>query len=219
MSKKILILGSTGLVGSSCLDILIEKKEVSQVICLGRRHPHIRHPKVESHLVDFTEIDLWPKEYFHVDATICCLGTTIKKAGSQQNFKALELDQTLRIAKHSHIQGCDKFLLVSSMGADPQSKIFYLKTKGQIEEQIKQLNFRSLTILRPSLLLGKRAENRPGEIIGKFLMTPFSKINTPGFNRFRPIEAGDVAKILANRAVENQVGTHTLENQNLFSCL
>ena len=217
MSLKVLLLGATGLIGKNCLEQLSLESQISKIICLGRRKPLWDGLKIEPYVVHFTELENCPVDLFKVDVVICCLGTTIKKAGSQQEFRKLEIDQTLAIAKKSREQGCGKFIIVTSLGAHYKSSNFYLRIKGEIEEKLKGLGFSSLTILRPSLLLGSRSERRIGEEIGKWLTSPLKNIKFMGFDKVRPVEARSVARSIVKEALAKSEGVRVIPNEEILS--
>lgn len=164
--KTLAIAGGSGLVGSKALELLLGNEEVGRVVALGRRLLPFKHEKLVSRVVDLRDIEAMvsalPEE---LDAAISALGTTRKKAGSKQAFRAVDLEAVVAFAKASQQKGARRFLLVSSIGADPRSRSFYLRTKGETEQALMQLGFEQLTILRPSLIddQGARAEFRLGE--------------------------------------------------------
>ncbi|HEX2865826.1 MAG TPA: NAD(P)H-binding protein [Ignavibacteriales bacterium] len=187
---RVLLAGATGLVGSECLRMLLHDPFIAQVNAMVRNPIGTASPKLKEFVVNFDEMELYP-DIFKVRAIICTLGTTIKKAGSKANFQKVDYHYPLRIAKMGLQQGASHYVLVSSLNADPRSRTFYLRTKGELEEALKALGYKQLTILRPSLLLGKRKEFRLGEEIAKsfaFLI--------PG--KYRPNPAEKVASAILN---------------------
>jgi uncharacterized protein YbjT (DUF2867 family) len=146
------------------------------------------------------------------DDIFCCLGTTIKKAKSKEAFRAIDLDAPLLLAKISKEQGAKRFLLVSSLGASKNSSIFYNQVKGEVEEAIKQVGFDSLHILRPSLLLGPRKEERSGEDAAKFIYKIFSFI-VP--KKYQAIESIQVARAMVAFAQEERPGGFVHESAEL----
>jgi uncharacterized protein YbjT (DUF2867 family) len=148
-----------------------------------------------------------------VDDVYCCLGTTIKKAGSQEMFKKIDLDLVVTIAELMKKQGAEQFLVISAMGADRNSKVFYNRTKGEMEAALQELAYPSLHIIRPSLLLGPREEFRLGEKVA-VMLTPLLKLFLRGpLNKYRPVEARKVAQFMVNVAQEELVaGVHVYES-------
>ena len=147
---------------------------------------------------------------FRVDAAFCALGTTIKKAGSQDAFRRVDYDYPLAVARAARAGGAAHFLLVSAMGASARSGVFYNRVKGELEDAVRALGYPSLTIARPSILLGERAERRPGEELAK-------KIGWLVPSRWRPVHATQVAAALVDAARRAKPGTEILENPVLRS--
>ena len=143
----------------------------------------------------------------------CCLGTTIKKAGSQEAFRTIDHTLVITIAELMRKQGAGQFLVISSMGADSNSKVFYNRTKGEMEEAVKEIGYPCLRILRPSLLLGKREEFRFGEKIG-LILTPLLKPFLIGsLKKYAPVEAESVAHFMVKVATEQPIsGVHVYES-------
>ncbi|HYH99988.1 NAD(P)H-binding protein [Hyalangium sp.] len=202
-TRTALVAGASGLVGSLLLDELLESPLYREVCSLGRRPLPKQHPKLSQRTVDFAQLE--SEALPSVDDVFCCLGTTLKKAGSQEAFRAVDHGAVLALGRAARRAGARRFLLVSALGADPRSRIFYNRVKGEAEEDLKSLGFESLVLLRPSLLLGERAESRPGEraaiavtkVLGP-LLRPFSG---------RPIEARTVARAMLALARDAAGGT------------
>jgi len=195
MSGASLVIGSTGLIGKKLIFELAKKD--SEVIAIARK-PISNLPKNVSLLNinfdDFLENGILPS----CDHIYICLGTTIKKAGSQSEFKKVDFDYCVSFAKKARKAGATKISLVSSVGANPYVKNFYLKIKGEVEEEIKKIDFHYINIFRPSLLLGSREENRFLEKIGQNL-SPFINLFLIGFLRkYRSIKSSNVAYCMAN---------------------
>ncbi len=209
-SKKALILGASGLVGSELLKQLLESDRYDQVVSLGRRPLDIQHPKLIQETLDFDQPD--PARIVG-DDLFCALGTTLKKAGSkeaQYRIDCLYPYEIGRIAKQNGVSG---FLLVSSVGADANSSNFYLRTKGDLEKRIEELGFESFVAARPSFLLGDRTEFRLGEKIGIVLAGILAPIIP---KKYRGVQAATVAKHLIRAAKAHLKGTHFLENPVLI---
>jgi uncharacterized protein YbjT (DUF2867 family) len=208
---SVALLGATGLVGRHCLDLLARDPAFTRVVVLARRKfAEATAPRVDAHIVDFERLDERP-DLFRVDQVICALGTTIKTVGgSQAKFRAVDYEMPLAAARIACAQGAHHFLLVSSLGANARSRIFYNRVKGELEDALRTVGFRSLTIVRPSLLLGERPEFRLGEEIGK----RFAWI-VPG--KYRPIHARSVAAVLVRSAKEDIPGMRIIESDDLRS--
>jgi uncharacterized protein YbjT (DUF2867 family) len=203
----VLLAGATGLVGNACLQLLLKRPVREHVRVLARRPLAIADPRLEQCMEDFESLDMHP-EWFKVDSVICALGTTMRKAGSAAAFRRVDFDYPLTIARLARAHGARHFLLVSAMGADAQSANFYYRVKGELEEALLRLGYPALTIARPSLLLGERAEWRWGEELGKrigFLLPP----------RWQPVPAEQVASALVDAAHSEEIGTRVLENATL----
>jgi uncharacterized protein YbjT (DUF2867 family) len=205
--KNVLLIGATGLVGSETLKLLLADDDISSIKVLTRRTTGINHPKVEEFITNFEDLNLHTKA-FKADAIICTLGTTIKKAGTQEKFKLVDYEYPLRSAKLGIENGVKHYLLISSIGASPDSKVFYLRTKGELEKDLMSLNFERLTIVRPSLLLGKRKEYRFGEELGKWFGFLF-----PG--KYRPVHAENVAKKLVELIKTVGKGYQIIESREI----
>jgi uncharacterized protein YbjT (DUF2867 family) len=164
----LIIFGATGLVGSQALALALADKRVAQVIAPTRRalpnHERLANPRLEQMLQDVA-MDLW-----RADGAICALGTTRKQAGSAAAFRAIDYDLVLQVAGRCRQAGVPRFALVSSLGADPRARFLYPRTKGKVEQAIKQLGFPALAILRPGFLEGHRQEQRAMEkMMGRLL--------------------------------------------------
>jgi len=215
MMESALLVGSTGAVGSQLLRILQQERPYEQVTVLTRT------PLGQDLAAGFTNLVIpdFAKLEEHAaalaaDDVFCCLGTTIKKAGNRDAFKAVDHDMVLDLARLTQKQGAQRFFCVSAMGANPQSRIFYNQVKGQTEENLKALNLSSLFLFRPSLLIGPRQDFRPGEQIARILF-PVSLILTLGLSWFfRPIQTETVARAMLAQATNtaSSVGTRILSS-------
>jgi uncharacterized protein YbjT (DUF2867 family) len=206
---SVALLGATGLVGKHCLDLLASDRAFERIVVLARRKfAEAMAPRVEAHIIDFDRLSERP-DLFRVDQVICALGTTIKAVGgSQERFRAVDYEMPLTAAKLAVAQGARHYLLVSAIGASAQSRIFYSRVKGELEDALRTLAFRSVTIVRPSLLLGDRGEFRLAEEIGK----RFGWL-VPG--SYRPVAARDVARALVRAAKDDIPGLHIIESDDI----
>lgn len=192
-NRTVILAGATGLVGREILEGLLADNSVAAVHALGRRTLARQHPKLTSHVVDFAALgDLPPADEVYLG-----LGTTIKIAGGQEAFRAVDYDANLAVAKTALKAGARKAGLVSAMGADAGSRIFYSRVKGELEDALAAMPFEGLTIARPSMLVGDRDSlgqpERRGEIWAASLAR-FIGFLIPA--NYKPIEAADVAKAL-----------------------
>lgn len=202
--RRVLLVGATGVVGTECLRQLAADDSVALVRALVRRPLADAPAKVEVVVTDMRTIESHP-EFFAVDQVVCALGTTIKVAGSPAAFRAVDYELPLRVAQLARAQGATHFLLVSALGASTASGVFYNRVKGELEDALGALGFRSLTIARPSLLLGDRAEFRLGERIAQ----PFGFLIPP---RWKPVHARQVAAALVSAGRQDLAGRCVIEN-------
>ena len=206
--SSVALLGATGLVGRHCLELLADDRAFERIVVVTRRKfGEATAPRVEGHLIDFAQLEAHA-DIFAVDQVICALGTTIKSAGSKDRFRAVDYDIPLTAARMALKKGARHFLLVSSIGADAGSRFFYLRVKGELEDALRTLGFRSVTVVRPSVLLGDRGEFRVGEEIAK----RFGSL-VPG--RWKPVHARAVAQALVRSAKEDVPGLHILESSDI----
>lgn len=203
--KHVLLAGATGLTGEHLLDRILSVPAVSKVIAPTRRplseHPHLLNPVGDLH-------DLLPGLKGKLDAAFCCLGTTIAVAGSQQAFRAVDHDLVLAVAERAREMGARHFLVISALGADPASRVFYNRVKGEMEQALRAQGWPQLTIARPSLLDGVRREFRMGERLAAPLMRLI-----PG--KYRSIEAAVLARALWRLALEESKGVRIVESDEL----
>ena len=201
--RTALLAGASGLVGGHCLRLLLAEPTYGRVIALGRRALPLQHPKLEQKLVDFAHIaDLVPR----VDDVYCCLGTTIKKAGSQAAFRRVDHDYVVALAQAAKQAGARRFLLVSSLGANSRSRIFYSRVKGEAERDVSAVPFKAVHIFRPSLLLGERAESRPLERLGSVAFGALAPLLAGPLRPYRAIPAETVARAMVRAALGEATG-------------
>lgn len=213
MEKKekqiVLLAGATGLVGGEVLRLLSNDDGISEVRALVRRPlpAHHKGPRVRELPADFEHLRDHP-DWFKADLVISVLGTTIARARSQAAFRRVDFDYPLAIAKAARAQGARHFLFVSALGANARSLFFYNRVKGELEDAILALGYPSVTIARPSLLLGERLERRFGEELAKRFAWLY-----PSF--WAPVRASQVASALLRSAHEDRPGVHILDNKQL----
>lgn len=208
MSKKsALIVGATGLTGSELVKTLLDHPAYNKVTIFVRRPLDIQNPKLEQVRVDFNNLDKY-KKHFEVEDVFCCLGTTIKKAGSQKAFRRVDYEIPVAFARLAKSAGAKNFLVISAMGADSRSNVFYSRVKGQLEDSLKKMDFLALHIFRPSLLLGDRKEFRLGEKAASLIAPVFSPLLRGGMAKFKPIHAEQVAQAMCAAAQTDNEGIH-----------
>ena len=166
--KTATILGSTGLIGSKLLELLLDDKNYKVIRVIVRRPVKFNNPSVQTEVIDFSDTESFKKAIAGSDAIFCAVGTTQKKVkGDRTAYYKVDYDIPVNTARFCEETGCPVFSLVSSVGADSKSKNFYLKLKGEVEDKIREMNIESVSIFRPSMLLGKRKEFRFAEEVTK----------------------------------------------------
>lgn len=214
MKKTAIILGSTGLTGSFLLKELLTSDIYEKVISFTRTKTKIKHPKLIEHVINFEDIDNFI-DLLEGNDMFCCLGTTIKKAGSQQAFEKIDLTYPLLFAKAAAKKGIKQFSFISSLGANVNSSNFYLKTKGKCEEGLRTIPFQTTSIFRPALLLGRREEFRLGERFAELFFSIISILLIGPLKKYRPIKAEKVAKSMFIVAQSNSIGFKVYESDKI----
>ncbi len=229
MSKTALVIGATGLTGEQCLIELLASPHYSSIIALTRTKLQTTNSEIKNIIVDFNHLHLHSSE-IKAHHIYCAMGTTIAKAGSKEAFRKIDYEIPLQTAQIAKQNGAEKFILVSSMGADASSSIFYSKVKGELEEALTKLNFKSLLIFRPSILLGDRKEKRTGEAIGRFAAEKLSFLFAGPLKKYRGTPVDLLAKVMVKLALEEfpspsekvpegrmRLGTRIIENEEILS--
>ncbi len=211
--RKVLLLGATGLVGGHVLEGLLDDDSCARVLTLTRSPVGngTGSPKLDARTIDFSRPDQW-RDQVAADQVICALGTTIKKAGSRQAFRRVDLDYPMAMAQAARNLGCRHFLLVSAMGANPRSRVFYNRVKGELEAAILTLEFRSVTLFRPSLLVGTRQERRLGEAIGQMIGRRLGFLIP---RAYRPVHARRVADAILAIAARDPAGNRIVTSAEI----
>ena len=209
--KSVLIVGATGLVGNECVRQFGTHPAFQRVVVLARRSlpREICSATVHEHMVEFDKLQGYAA-LFSVTHVLSALGTTIRRAGSKARFRVVDHDYVLAAARLGAQQGAPHFLLVSSLGADAASRVFYSRVKGEVEAAVAQLSYRSVTIVRPSLLLGERQDFRLGEVLTK----PLAFL-APA--KYRPVHARSVAAALLQAALADQPGTRIIDSREIHA--
>ncbi|GGK63120.1 oxidoreductase [Rufibacter glacialis] len=213
--KAALIAGASGLVGSHCLQLLLQSPRYSKVIAVGRTRLNLEHPKLQQVIVDFNDLEKH-RHSLIADDVFCCLGTTIKKAGSKENFRKVDYTYVVNLAKITSTHFATQFLVVSALGADIHSRIFYNHVKGEMEEAVKKLPFTAVHIFQPSLLLGDRQEVRFGEKAAETLMKATSFLFNGPLRKYKGIHAGTVAKAMLEAAKQDGGGVLVHPNEQML---
>ena len=200
--KTALLFGSSGLVGGHLLNQLINDNKYSILKLFIRKDPEISDPKVEVIKTNFNNLQNH-KEDIKGDDCFFCIGTTKQNSPDKNEYRRVELDMPKEIAQIAKLNSVNSFVFVSSGYADPKSSGDYLKFKGEVEEELKKLNFPKLGIMRPSFLLGDRKEKRIGEKIGIFIFKLLSPLFLGPIKKMKPIHSATVAKAMIRTANEN----------------
>lgn len=209
---KLIVVGSSGLVGREVLALALANPAVDAVITPVRRSMAMVHPKLHAPLVDF---DALPPDaaWWKADAVVCTLGTTRRTAGSEQAFRRVDHDYPLAVAKLAYAHGTPTWVLNSAMGADVGSRFFYNRVKGEVERDLADVGFRSLTFVRPGLIGGQREEFRAGERIG---LAAFAVLAPVLPRRLRINPASHIARELLQAALQAAPGTHIVESDRMI---
>jgi len=212
------IAGASGLVGSELLSLLIDEERYSQVIALVRRPLERAHSKLVEVVTDFQRPETYRDRLRDVSDVFCCLGTTIKRAGSQAAFREVDFEYPTTLARTAHESGARQFLLVSAVGADSRSRIFYNRTKGEVEEAVSALPFSDgVKLFRPSILLGDRGDKRPAEAVAQRVLGAAQGLFRGPLTRYRGILAADLARAMVVASRMPNAGVASYEGTKLFA--
>ena len=207
---SILIAGASGLVGRYVLAQALADDRIDRVVAPGRR-ALAHHPKLVNPVLDMSQLPA-QAPWWGVDSVVCTLGTTRADAGSDAAFRAVDLDLQLAIARHTHAHGARRFALTSSMGADSTSRLLYLRTKGELEQELGRLEWQSLTIVRPGPILGQREQARAGELITAAALKILGPILP---KRHRGNRAQDIAATLLAAAIDGAPGQRIVDSADI----
>ncbi|MEC0110891.1 oxidoreductase [Paenibacillus taichungensis] len=210
--RQALVIGATGLVGGLLVRSLLQNPAYGRIRVLVRRPLELEHAKLEQYVVDWEQLEEQKDLFRDVDDLYCCLGTTIKKAGSQENFRQVDFHYPVKAAILAKEHGVSQMLVISSMGADAGSRIFYSRTKGEMEEALSAIGFGSLHIFRPSLILGDRKEKRLGEQLAAHAMKFLDRWMKGRVDKYRAIQASTIARAMMNIALVQTRGNHVYSN-------
>jgi uncharacterized protein YbjT (DUF2867 family) len=211
------ILGATGLIGGQLLEILKNDPDFDVIKVIARRPVAIEHPKVKVIIIDFADETSFRNAIADSDAVFTAVGTTNRKVkGDRIEYQKVDFDIPVHAAGHCEYTGCNRFLLVSSIGADSQSGNFYLKLKGEVEEAIRKIRIQSISIFRPSLLLGERQEKRGGEKLAQVLSASLSFLFP---SRYKPINASAVARSMVAACKQNLPGLKIYQYSEMMHLL
>lgn len=214
-TRKALLVGATGLIGGYCLQNLIKDANYSEIVALVRKPLLTTHRKLKEVVTNFKNLEQVVSQ-IHADDVFCCLGTTIDKAGSQESFRDIDYYLVVAIAELMKRQGAQQFAVISALGASKDSKVFYNRVKGEMEEALKMLGYPCLRIIRPSLLLGAREEFRFGEKVAIMLTPILSPFLLGSLRKYKPVKASSVARFMVRISHEEPVsGIHIYESDQI----
>jgi uncharacterized protein YbjT (DUF2867 family) len=214
--RNALIVGATGLVGKELTARLVKSNYYNSLHIVGRHSYFLEHPKIHSYTIDFDQFETFKTDALIHDVYIC-LGTTMKKAGSKENFRKVDHDYVFTIAQWAKNNRIEKLAFISSMGANPYSSNFYLRTKGEIENALIGLEFPRLILFRPSLLLGKREEFRFAENMGKWLANILNPVLKWLAKNYQPVKASQVADAMFRLTLNASNAVQIIENKDIIT--
>lgn len=209
---KAIVIGATGLIGKELVRQLLDNSGFDEVVVLVRNVTGISHSKLKEHIINFDDPQSY-KELLMGDVLFCALGTTIKKAGSQDAFRKIDYQFVADFASVAAGNGVKQFCVVSSVGAKTGTSNFYLRTKGEMEAAVSKSGFETVHIFRPSLLLGDRGESRTGEKVAEFLFNLFGFLLFGRLKRYKPVQGSDVAKAMINSTLSGKHGINIVESE------
>ena len=206
--KKAIVIGATGMVGTQLIELLLKSENYSEIISFVRRPSSVSHPKLNEQIVDFDKPEKW-SDLIVGDVLFSTMGTTLAKAKNKDAQFNVDYNYQYWVANFAAKNGVPNYVLVSSAGANSKSSAFYMKMKGQLEDTVKTLPFKVISILQPGQLAGDRTEKRLGEKIGLSVMYGLNKIGL--FERYKPIQGIEVAQAMINAAEKTKSETYALD--------
>ena len=213
-ARTALVAGASGLVGSQVLRLLLEDPAYARVTVLARRELPLAHKKLEQRVVSFDRL-AQVADFPRVHDVFCCLGTTMKQAGSPDAFRKVDYTYVVELARVAVRHRASQFLVVTAVFADPASRILYSRVKGETEEAVRRLQFEGIQIFRPSLIVGARAEGRPTERVAGLLSPLVAWAFVGPLARYRPIKAVAVARAMVRVAREAPRGAHVYQSDHI----
>ncbi|MDO7888122.1 NAD-dependent epimerase/dehydratase family protein [Hymenobacter cheonanensis] len=214
MKKTALLAGATGLVGSALLPLLLASDRYAKVIVVGRHPVAAQHPKLVQVVTDLDHLE-HERLRLIADDVYCCLGTTIRQAGSQEAFYKVDFLYVVRLAALTAANFAAQFLVVSALGADLDSRFYYSRVKGEMEEAVRQTPFRAIHVFRPSLLLGERPSPRLGERVGALMLALARPLLRGSWRKYRPVAASTVARAMLRAAEDDGGGVRVHSSETL----
>ncbi|MFT4047601.1 MAG: NAD(P)H-binding protein [Solimonas sp.] len=208
MERSALVAGATGLVGRQVVQRLLCDPAYTRVCVISRRPLDIAHPQLTTIVSDFSDLDALGAR-LAADDVFCCLGTTLRAAGSRAAFIDVDLRMVVDLARAARAAGAQQFLVISAVGAGARAPAFYSRVKARMEAAVAALGYAAVQILRPSLLLGEREEPRRDEALAQRFVAPWlAKLAQGPLQRYRPVSADVVAETMLRLALRSERGVH-----------
>lgn len=214
MKMKAIILGASGLIGSNLLQLLLADEHYTEVLAVGRRKLNLEHPKLTQLEVDFDHLYDYVR-VFSGDVVFCCLGTTKRKTPDKAEYRKIDYQYPIDAGWIAFTNGAKQYHLISAMGADPNSSLFYSKLKGEVERDLKAIPFKSIYIYRPSLLVGDRQESRLSENLMAKVMKVLNPLMVGGLRKYRSISAATVARAMLEQSLKSERGRFILPSDEI----
>lgn len=207
MSYQVILVGSSGLIGSHLLSELLISEQISDILLVARKASGISDPKVKELILNFDDLDQYA-DHFKADIIFSCLGTTRGQVSDQGEYRKIDLEYPVKILQLGMLNGLKQFHIVTSTGADSSSSNSYLKLKGELEDRLKSFGIPSLHIYQPSFLKGERVQNRPAEKLVKILSVFLDIFLLGPLKKYKSIHARTVAKAMLNQSLKDLKGTY-----------
>ncbi|WP_454804587.1 NAD(P)H-binding protein [Mucilaginibacter phyllosphaerae] len=216
MAYKAIIAGASGLIGSNLLKLLLDAPEYSEVLVLVRKALPLQHKKLVQLVINFDDLDKHAAAITG-HAIFSCLGTTNAQTPDKQQYRKIDHDYPLQLAKLAKLNGVDQFHVVSAIGADAKSGMFYVKLKGELEDDLKTLDLKTLHIYQPSMLIGDREKPRMAEKILFGLFKVIDPLLVGGLKKYRSIKSTTVANAMFKKSLESATGTFTYTSDKIHT--
>jgi uncharacterized protein YbjT (DUF2867 family) len=214
MTKKAIIVGASGLIGSKLLAILSAQPDYDEILVIGRKKTRTTNTKVTQLIIDFAHLDHYTKSITG-DVLFCCLGTTKSQTPDLIEYRKIDHDYPVQLAEIALMNGVGEYHFVSSMGANSDASNFYTKMKGDTEADLKKVGFKSLHLYEPSILIGHRKKARHMERVGVVFMKIIGPLLIGGLKKYKAIDANDVAKAMYKQSLKNKEGVFTYTSDKI----
>lgn len=213
--KRALVIGATGLVGTELVRQLVEDPVYGGITTLTRRLLPLENPKLRQVQADFASLDRYGEEFEGIDAVFCCLGTTMRTAGSKEAFRRVDLEYPVETVHLARRAGVRQFAVISAMGASESSLFFYNRVKGEMERMVQEAGLPAVYVFRPSLLMGDRQEHRPGEAAAERISSALPFLWSGPLRKYKPVHVRTVAAAMRAAVRKGARGVHVYENLQL----